>query len=271
MVRRIVIVGFLVLLVCGLYSNQVKAATSIDVSITWTPGSGIMDFTITYVSDTELKLDWSIVAPASNIMIRAKYSEYPDDIPNEDTAPSDGYLVYYGNALTITDTSMNFNETPGGLYYRAWGQRADGKWIVIPLQGWEESARMVTLTASILFLGMACLFSILGHLKREWWFSTIGILLWLVVGFWWVAEGVDTLYNMSGGYTDIIYWTPFFLSGLVACDIINYWNQIELKREHMGVSWTSFGTPPKEGVSSYEAYKREMRRRVSTTQRRSRG
>jgi hypothetical protein len=129
------------------------------VNVTYQPrfSGGITGLTITYITDTDMQLDWAIVAPAVNIMIRAKYGEYPDDIPDVNTAPTDGYLVYYGNGVTTHDTSMNFDENPGALYYAAWGQRADGKWIMLKLTGLMESEVMTLLAIVGFCLGMTYL------------------------------------------------------------------------------------------------------------------
>ena len=54
---------------------------------------GITSFTVTYVSDTEMDLNWTYDATVANVMVRAKYGQYPANPPNSATAPSDGYLV----------------------------------------------------------------------------------------------------------------------------------------------------------------------------------
>ena len=116
--------------------------------------AGITGFTITYISDTQLDLDWNNGSAVSQVMVRAKYGEYPADIPDEDTAPSDGYQVYYGAGTSASDTSMDFDENPGKLYYRAWAQKADGKWFVTPVEDAEESRAMFFLALVILAGGL---------------------------------------------------------------------------------------------------------------------
>jgi len=129
---------------------------------------------------------------------------------------------------------------------------------------------MVIFAATFCFVGMAMTFSIMGHLKRQWWFSTVGALVWLVVGFWWVTEGVDTLYGMVGGYTDIIYYLPFMLVVFVLADIINYWNTVEQQVVGKGYSYQLSGPKPLSKMpSSYESYREELQRRTRITRRRA--
>lgn len=154
----------------------VYAADSVDVDITATPifSAGILTFTITYVSDTRLDLDWTVDGTVAKVMVRAKYGSYPADIPDENTAPSDGYLVYYGGDLSAIDTSMNFDEHAGALYYRAWAQKADGKWYVVTKSGAKESKQLVFLG----LIGLAVIPMLAGFgFKKSW-------LLWLAIPFW---------------------------------------------------------------------------------------
>ena len=143
------LVTILVTIVVSMVPVTVLAATTAVVTVTNTPyfSQGISSFTITYVSDTEMDLNWTVDDTAANVMIRAKYGSYPTDIPNENTAPSGGYLVYYGTDLSVADTSMNFNENAGSIYYKAWAQKADGTWYVTTSTGSKESR-------VVLFIGM---------------------------------------------------------------------------------------------------------------------
>jgi hypothetical protein len=263
--KQLVSVAIAVVLL-GILSSPVLGAGVSDIGLTATPQTsiGVADFVITYVSDTRLDIDWTLVGDAVNIMIRAQYNGYPDNPPDEDTAPSDGYLVYYGSATSCSDETMDFNQSIGPLYYRAWAQKADGKWYLVPREGEEESIRMVNLTACIVFLGMAMTFSILGHMKRQWWFSTIGALTWLAIFFWWMAVGVEDLFGMTGSYTDIIAYLPLMLVFFVLADIVSYWNTVEIRNQGRdGKTWTTFGGVPRnDGPSSYEAYRAELRRRL---------
>jgi hypothetical protein len=175
-ILRIIMVNVIIILSCAI---PAIAADSTDVTITATPmlSGGITGFTIVYVSDTQLDLSWILSAGTDKIMIRAQYGEYPDDIPDENTAPSDGYLVYYGNGLSVSDTSMNFDENAGFLYYKAWAQKADGKWYVTTSTGKKESELMALLALLALGLGISW-FAIA---KRELFIGVIASAMWLAI------------------------------------------------------------------------------------------
>lgn len=154
------------------------AATTAVVTVVMQPdiSGGISGFTITYVTDTHMHLDWTLTGEAVNIMVRAKYGEYPDDIPDVDTAPSDGYLVYYGSGSEADDTSMNFDENAGALYYSAWAQKADGTWFLDTSTGWEESKVMT-------FIGLIVLAGILSYFALKY----PNVLLAILGGGAWAA------------------------------------------------------------------------------------
>lgn len=144
------VVGFILLLTLA----TPVLADVVTVTLYATPISyGLTDFTITYVSDTELDFSWGYSANVTKAMIRGKYGKYPSDIPDIHTEPSDGYLVYYGTETTANDTSMDFDQNPGAIYYKAWGQMDDGTWRTTAKSGWKESAVM-TLIAVLLFCGV---------------------------------------------------------------------------------------------------------------------
>jgi hypothetical protein len=166
----------IVMVVLSLYAVPVMASTSEDVTITATPmfTAGITSFTITYINDTQLDLAWTVDGTVTMVMIRAKYGRYPADIPNEDTTPSDGYLVYYGNGLAVSDTSMNFDENLGIIHYKVWAQKADGRWYVNTSTGSKESKQLVFI--GMIFLSLGILGSGLAF-KKSW-------ILWLSIPFW---------------------------------------------------------------------------------------
>lgn len=168
----------IVLAVIILPRATVLADDSVDITVTAVPlwTAGILNFAITYVSDTQLDFDWGFAPGTTNIMIRAKYGNYPDDIPDEMTEPTDGYLIYYGNAVHASDTSVNFDESTGALYVKAWGKKADGNWHVNTSTGFEESA-VLTLIGVLLFCGILSYLAI-----RSSFFG-----LKLVAGMAWIA------------------------------------------------------------------------------------
>ena len=100
-----------------------RADTSAEVTVTAVgyvceaPGG----FTLTYISDYEVGIDWVKGVDANNTMIRAAIGRYPKDI-------GDGWLVYYGDGTNCTDTGVNLDETASPTYYRAWSQNVGGAW-----------------------------------------------------------------------------------------------------------------------------------------------
>ena len=137
------------------YTTPIFADTTASVTVTmqFAVTNGITNFKIIYISDTQMDLSWTLTS-ASNIMIRAKYGDYPSDIPNDTTTPSDGYLVYYGSGSSVSDTSMNFDQNPGLLYYKAWGQKADGTWYVQTSTGSKESKELILLSFIAIIIGL---------------------------------------------------------------------------------------------------------------------
>lgn len=169
----------------ALSPTVVLAAGSADVGVIARPAAtgGILDFTVTYITETDMRLDWTLFGDATNIMIRAKYGSYPANIPNINTAPSDGYLVYSGNGTTTHDTSMNFDENPGGLYYAAWAQKADGTWFMDLKTGWKES-QVMTLLALLAFAGIL---TFVGVRSSYYLLKIIAGFAWLLPMAYWIS------------------------------------------------------------------------------------
>jgi hypothetical protein len=163
----------------ALYPLMVFASTTAVVVVTANPmySAGITSFTITYVSDTQMDLAWTVDATVDKVMVRGKYGSYPADIPNDHTAPSDGYLVYYGFEFTDSDTSMNFDQNPGILYYKAWAQKPDMTWYVNTSIGKKESKTM----ALLFLLGFGALVSYFAIKNRNFMIAAIASALWILL------------------------------------------------------------------------------------------
>lgn len=166
----------------GLTPAAVWAATVEDVTVTATPDYGITSFAIDYISETQLDLSWITAPDVVNVMVRSKYGSDLDEIPDEDTEPSDGVLVYYGSASSFSDTSMDFDQNPGQLFYKVWGQKADGKWYTGSRSAWEESA-IVTLIALFIFCGIL---SFLGVRSNFVLLRLMGGAVWITLLIYWI-------------------------------------------------------------------------------------
>ena len=123
-----------------------------------------------------MNLNWTVSSSTANVMIRAKYGSYPTNPPNTLTAPSDGYLVYYGTNLSAIDTSMNFDQNSGTLYYRAWAQNIDGSWNLVPNQSSKES-RVVSM---ILLFGLGLAISAFAIMKKEPVIGMVASAVWVL-------------------------------------------------------------------------------------------
>ena len=115
-----------ILLIMLLHSTPVFADTSAGVTVTshgYICGSpdGLI---ATYVSETNVQLDWAKGVGAENTIVVAKYGSEP-------TSRSDGYIVYSGNGTTYNDIGVSLDETATYVYYKAWSQSATGVWEII--------------------------------------------------------------------------------------------------------------------------------------------
>lgn len=195
------------LLLVAMIATPVMGDTSVNVTVTAVPwiSSGITNFTITYISETQLDLSWVFIGDGVNIMIRGSYDGYPDDIPNEDTTPSDGHQVYYGSGTSFSDTSMNFEENAGILYYKAWAQKATGKWYTVPESG-EQEGISVTLLAFII-AAIALTIATFAIKRGRSLVSIVAAGVWMILGVYNYTR-YETLWD--------IYYALFWLSmGLV--------------------------------------------------------
>ena len=203
--RRIIVGVVLALVVVVCSATGVLAANpTVGITVTAVSG-GITDFTIEYISETQLDITWGYSGDAVNVMIRAKYGEFPANIPDALTEPSDGYLVYYGNGVATSDTSMDFDENPGPLYYRAWAEDAGGNWEIVPKEGTEESNIM-----TLLFLGGIPLALVIAM------FAVKNEVLGYAAALFWAILGAYcyTLYT-----TPWVDWEFFMMFGCFLCGV----------------------------------------------------
>lgn len=97
--------------------ERALASSTADVTVYFTPiGGGApppLSFTLTYIDDYKVKMDWTLGGTANNTMVRVKDNGYP-------RGPADGYLVYYGSAFSANDTAVDYYNFLGKKYYAAW-------------------------------------------------------------------------------------------------------------------------------------------------------
>ena len=130
-------------------STPAMAATNADVTVKATPAEPYpapTNFQAIYVDVQQVDLTWTKPPTSANVTIRAKYGSYP-------ASRTDGYLVYYGSLESISDTSMNFDETAGKLYYRAWAEYPGDNWSN-PAEDNVEGIAMTLIGLAILALGL---------------------------------------------------------------------------------------------------------------------
>jgi len=181
----------LIILIIVISATPVMGATWQEVTIIATPmvSGGIADFTIEYVSDSCMRLSWTLTGDAVNIMIRAKYGMAPDNIPDSLTAPSDGYLVFYGDGIattTIDDTSLDLTNNVGPIFYAAWAQKADSSWYTDQESLSEESRAVIILTIGLITLALT-IYAWACYNRKSMTASamlhSVCIILWIVVGY----------------------------------------------------------------------------------------
>jgi len=114
----------IILLISVIYATPVMAVDpdSDVVTITASGYSSIAPILfVTWVTDTEVQLDWIKSFNTANVTIRVKTGSAPVD-------RTDGYLVCTSNSTSFTDTGINLDDIITYVYYRAWGQDNGGVW-----------------------------------------------------------------------------------------------------------------------------------------------
>lgn len=175
----------LILVIIVLLSAAIPVvADSIEITVTAVPKvtGGVENFVITYVSETELDLSWSLTGEANRVMIRSKWGSYPVD-------RDDGLLVYYGSNTTYNDTSMDFNETAGTLYYRVWAQKTDDSWYTDYEEGNEENRLMIIGALGIFVIGA----TYVGIRSSFFGLKLIVGMLWFVMFMYFQQNPISTI------------------------------------------------------------------------------
>lgn len=240
---------FLVVIVIGVLfmgGGKVLADTSAQVTITavgWICGAP-GDFTLTYVNDYEIQIDWTKGVDADKTMVRAAFGRVPEDI-------SDGYQVYYGTGISCTDTALSM-ATPEIVYYRGFSQNAGGVWSSLFASG-DTGGFM---SASFLFLGLigiAAFLTWFASKRPEILIALAAGLTWLSLGFWLLLGDVTNL-QLTDVWTQLLAWVFVVMTFVPVLTQMN----VEIRREGKGHSWKTFGKEPKHESSAYEDYRDKL-------------
>jgi len=172
-----------------LLPSPVQADTSQNVTVTAAgyicevPGG----FTLTYISDHEVQITWTKGDGAAKTMIRAKYGSYPEDV-------DDGYLVYYGDGESCSDTAVSLDETATAVHYRAWSEDEYGAFTAEWVEGTMEGIGVTLIALVVLTLGL----TVTGFWQRRVWLFVMAGLAWFGFGIYGVS--------LSGAETGEILW-----------------------------------------------------------------
>lgn len=245
------LVVVLIILIWTLFPGGVSADSSADVTVSasgWIAGAP-GGLTLTYVSDYNIGISWTKGEDAANTMIRAAYGRVPSGI-------TDGYQVYYGAGTSTNDTALSM-ATPDIIYYAAFSQNAGGIWS--PLFATADVGGFMS--ASFLFIGLIALAGMLTFFswkRKSILISLSGSLAWLSLGFWLFFGDVTNL-SLSSTWTPLLGWV--FIMMTFAC--LLFLMDTEIVHEAHGKKWVVYGSEPKEeGLTSLEAYRKELRRRL---------
>jgi len=192
---------------------EVQAATSTDVTITYTP-SGLFaptDFTATAINDSKITLTWTPNVLAVTTHIRGKVGSYPINV-------NDGYEVYNGAGNTVDDNSVSLDETAADIYYIAYSVDGGG---VHSLDYAQANAGGTGMTL-IAFFGLGLFLTWIGA-KSHWIYRFLAGAAWLAIAALWVAPtGIRPTYITAGSDADRILVTLFIGAGCACLLLILY-------------------------------------------------
>jgi len=239
-------------------STPAYAAVTQNITVIATPFgnwtvSAPTGFTVTYVSDYEISLNWTNAPTSIGTMVRCSYGRPLTGI-------TDGFEVYNGVANNTTHWVSQVG-TLGILYYGAWSQAGDGSWGAV---GDTEEGNFMS--QSFLFVGLLALAFGLTVAAFKWkdiLLSYSAALVWLAQGFWWLLGGI-TNFGLGDPWVNILVFVPFLMFFVVLLRLMSTEIQYEAEGQGMRTRYTTLGPEPKRrrGPTSYEAYAVELRRRT---------
>jgi len=196
--RKWLLILSLIVIALFIPTTIALAATSADVTVKATGYiCGAPTLTVTWISDTELKLDWTPGADAVATMVRAKVGSMPED-------RNDGYLVYNGIATTFTDTAVNLDIIGGDVYYKAWGANSDGIWEEAGDTTYIGGAGMVLIALFALAVGVSWMAS----RSTYYLLKILAGVAWIGVATYWNNNPTPLFAFDSAGHTIfyILFW-----------------------------------------------------------------
>lgn len=150
-------------------------------------GGGITSFDATVINDQEVLLEWAVEPLTTSVMIRGKYSDVPMSM-------QEGHLIYEGPLLEFTDTSMNFDESLGKLYYRIWAKSGQGIWIDYEVNIAVVEGLMIGL---LLLLLVVTFFAY--KVLNSYFCKIMASMIWMVIGIMRVIEDQAIWSNVAIG------------------------------------------------------------------------
>lgn len=179
------------LVVTSILGAPTAADLAQNVSVNATPFTGVEGLTVTRISDTLLRIEWSAGVDVNNTMIVVKYGEYPEGREN-------GYEVYYGNATSCNDTYVSLDNIFAAIYFEAHWQDSNNTWNAAYAQGnWGEDivegvasslgemATAASLMASVFFsLGIL----VIALWRRHAFLYLMAAPVTMTFGWYWAGE-----------------------------------------------------------------------------------
>lgn len=237
----ILVAGLLLLPVVLVWAANPVVVITVQAWVVGNPDG----LTLTYISDTEIHIEWEPNPAADITMVRAAYGHLPEDT-------EDGYEVYRGVGTNCTDDAVDL-ATPSIIYYRGWSGDVGGNWTAY--FGSADTGGMMSL--SFLFLTLVALsfgLFVIAFRWKDMLLSYASALTWFAVGFWWLLGDIEN-FGLEENWVTILVWIPFILGFTVLLRLMN----TEIQHEKEGHSWSSWGEEPKRKTpSGYEEYRRKL-------------
>jgi hypothetical protein len=158
------------------------------------------DFTATLVSDYQVNLSWVLGVNAASTIIRAKVGEGPTSI-------TDGYEVYNGSGLAVTDWKI-LNTVDEPIVYRAWSRNAVGDsttYAEASVSGGGVGMAQALLLIPIVLIALGL--TVAGYFRKDrgWPMVLVAAIAWICLPVWGFSQadsGAD-IYALVG-YVGVI-------------------------------------------------------------------